>query len=141
MATFKTYLESLKADFENPNELDEFAACGCDTRDEIRGQFRNFFFGCEADDKVNIMAFQGEKDQHFNAMFSSDISHWDVPDMRRCVSEAYGLVEDGCLDEEDFRDFMFINPARLHAGMNPDFFKGTRIEAEVEKLKANGRLD
>jgi hypothetical protein len=35
---------------------------------------------------------------------------------------------------------MFANPARLHAGMNPDFFKGTRVEAEVEKLKADGRL-
>ena len=139
--TFTAYLDSLRADFENPDELDEFAGCGCETRDEIRNQFRNFFFGCEADDTINATAFQGQKDQHFNAMFSSDISHWDVPDMRKCVSEAYELVEGGHLSDEDFEDFMFNNPARLHAGMNPDFFKGSRVEAEVEKLKLNGRLN
>ena len=51
------------------------------------------------------------------------------------------MVEDGHLNDDDFKDFMFTNPARLHAGMNPDFFKGTRVEAEVEKLKADGRLN
>ena len=35
---------------------------------------------------------------------------------------------------------MFVNPARLHAGMNPDFFKGTRVEREIDKLKVTGRL-
>ena len=139
--TFADYLDCLKADFENSEELDEFTACGCDTRDEIRAQFRIFFFGCEADDKINATALQGERDWHCNGMFSSDISHWDVPDMRECVSEAYELVEDGHLNDDDFKDFMSTNPARLHAGMNLDFFKGTRVEAEVEKLRANGRLN
>ena len=139
--SFTEYLETVKADFENPEELDEFAACGCETRDAIRDQFRNFFFGCEADDRINASAFQGKKDRHLNAMFSSDISHWDVPDMRECVSEAYELVEHGHLTHEDFEAFMFANPVRLHAGMNPDFFKGTRVEAEVEKLKAGGKLN
>ena len=139
--TFTDYLNCLKSDFENPEELDEFAACGCETRDGIRAQFRIFFFGCKADDKINATAFQGERERHFNAMFSSDISHWDVPDMRECVSEAYELVEDGHLNDDDFKDFMSTNPARLHAGMNLDFFKGTRVEAEVEKLRADGRLN
>ena len=138
---FMDYLETLKADFENPDELDEFAACGCENRGEIRSQFSNFFFGCEADDSVNASAFQGEEIQHLNAMFSSDISHWDVPDMRECVSEAFELVEGGHLTDENFKHFMFTNPVRLHAGMNPDFFKGTRVEAEVEKLKAAGKLN
>ena len=31
--------------------------------------------------------------------------------------------------ERDFRDFTFLNPVRLHAGANPDFFAGTRVEA------------
>ena len=101
----------------------------------------DLFFGCEADDKINATALQGERDWHCNGMFSSDISHWDVPDMRECVSEAYELVEDGHLNDDDFKDFMSTNPARLHAGMNLDFFKGTRVEAEVEKLRANGRLN
>ncbi len=73
-------------------------------------------------------------------MFSSDISHWDVPDMSDTVHEAYEMVEDGALSSEAFRDFMFVNPARLHAGMNPDFFKGTRVESAVDELKRQHEL-
>ena len=134
------YLEELQIDFENPDEIDEFADCGCETKDDIRRQFTNFFFGCEADDKINAFAFQGPKDRHLNAMFSSDISHWDVPDIRQCVRDAYELVEGGHISGEDFEDFMFVNPARLHAGMNPDFFKETLGEGEIETLKGAGRL-
>ena len=54
-----------------------------------------------------------------------DISHWDVPDMTEPVEEAYELVEDGVIGEREFRELMFLNPARLHAGMNPEFFAGT----------------
>ena len=61
--------------------------------------------------------------------------------MRECVSEAFELVEGGHLTDENFKHFMFTNPVRLHAGMNPDFFKGTRVEPEVEKLKAAGKLN
>jgi predicted TIM-barrel fold metal-dependent hydrolase len=138
--SFVDYLEGLRVDFENPGELDEFADCACETKEDIRAQFGNFFFGCEADDKINSFAFQGPKERHLNAMFSSDISHWDVPDIRECVSEAHELVESGQMTDEDFEQFMFVNPARLHAGMNPDFFKGTRVEGEIEKLKMAGRL-
>jgi len=137
---FNEYLEGLKVDFENPNELDDFAACGCASKGDVLEQFDNYFFGCEADDKSNAFAFQGPKDRHLNAMFSSDISHWDVPDIRECVAEAYELVEDGHLDDESFRDFMYVNPARLHGGMNPDFFKGTVVENDIETLRGNGIL-
>ena len=75
-----------------------------------------------------------------NAMFSSDISHWDVPDIHECVSEAYELVEGGHMNDEDFKDFMFANPARLHAGMNANLFKGTIVEDQIKKLKSTGRL-
>ena len=44
------------------------------------------------------------------------------------------MVEDGLATEADFRDFTFTNPVTLHAGMNPDFFKGTVVEDEVNKL-------
>jgi len=37
------------------------------------------------------------------------------------------------MTEDDFRDFVFVNPIKLHAGMNPDFFKGTVIEKEAER--------
>ena len=68
------------------------------------------------------------------AVFSSDIGHWDVPDMTTVLEEAYGLVEHGVLDEAEFRAFTFANAARLHAGMNPAFFTGTVVEADVARL-------
>ena len=34
--------------------------------------------------------------------------------------------------EDDFRDCTFVNPVKLRAGSNPDFFKGTAMEREVE---------
>ena len=64
-------------------------------------------------------------------IFGSDISHWDVPDMTEPVEEAYELVEHGLIGEGDFRELMFVNPARLHAGMNPAFFDGTVCERAV----------
>jgi len=73
------------------------------------------------------------------ATFSSDIGHWDVPDMREVLAEAYELVEHELLDEKDFEEFVFVNPAMLHAGMNPDFFKGTVVEEPVKTLLASGR--
>ena len=69
-----------------------------------------------------------------NALFSSDIGHWDVPDIRLPVEEAYKLVEEGLFTEEDFRDFVFKNVTELHTQMNPDFFKGTSVEKAVSKL-------
>ena len=54
-----------------------------------------------------------------------------MPDIRYVVPEAYELVERGQIDEEQFGSFVFDNPLRLWAGMNPDFFKGTVIEGAV----------
>lgn len=52
--------------------------------------------------------------------------------MTEPVEEAYELVEDGIIGEGEFRELMFLNPARLHAGMNPDFFAGTVVETAVQ---------
>jgi hypothetical protein len=57
--------------------------------------------------------------------------------MRDAAVEAYELVEKGLISEEDFKDFVFVNPVRFVTATNPDFFKGTRIEQDVEKLVAN----
>jgi hypothetical protein len=38
------------------------------------------------------------------------------------------------MSAQDFKDFVFTNPAKLWAGGNPDFFKGTRVESAVKKL-------
>jgi hypothetical protein len=52
------------------------------------------------------------------------------------VEEAHELVDKGVLSAEDFRDFVFTNPVTLWTAMNPDFFKGTVVEGEVQKLMA-----
>jgi hypothetical protein len=59
--------------------------------------------------------------------------------LRNAAVEAYEGVEDGLMSEEDFRDFVYINPIKLHAGMNPNFFKGTILEHEADKVLAELR--
>ena len=116
-----------------PEQLDEFAAVNITKPEDLRDRFvHSFYFGCEADDRLIAWAFN-TKVNAFGArlrpMFGSDVSHWDVPDMTEPVEEAFELVEDGVISEADFREFAFVNPARLHYGMNHRFFKGTTIEA------------
>jgi len=50
------------------------------------------------------------------------------------------MVEDGLATEADFRSFTFTNPVTLHAGMNPNFFKGTVVEDAVDKLLVEQRM-
>ena len=60
-----------------------------------------FYFGCEADDRMNAVAF-GKVNPfgaRINAIFSSDVGHFDVPDMRMVLPEAYELVEDGLITD------------------------------------------
>jgi len=66
-------------------------------------------------------------------IFSSDVGHFDVVDMTEVLEEAYEMVEHGLITEAELREFVFSNPARLHTTMNPDFFKGTVVEAAVAK--------
>jgi len=118
-----------------PAQLDEFAAAMLERPEDIREKFvTNFFMGCEADDPLVAWAFDGRVSPlgaRLHAMFGSDISHWDVPDMAEPVAEAYELVEHGHITPADFREFTFTNAVRMHAGANPDFFRGTVVEAAV----------
>jgi hypothetical protein len=68
------------------------------------------------------------------AMFSSDVGHFDVRDISKVLVEAYELVEEGLLDESNFRDFTFANVAKMYTSVNPDFFKGTVVEQAVSPL-------
>jgi predicted TIM-barrel fold metal-dependent hydrolase len=127
---------------EDPATIDDWWRCGIEKPEDIKDRFiPPFYFGCEADDPMNAAAFNttvnpfGAK---LKAIFSSDIGHWDVPDMTEVTEEAYELVEHGVITEEDFRDFVFTNPVTLWTGMNPNFFKGTVVEQEVKKLLATG---
>jgi predicted TIM-barrel fold metal-dependent hydrolase len=113
----------------NPDDplVDEFAATGVESEDDIDRLFtERFHFGCEADDPMTALAF-GEP--RLKAIFASDIGHWDVPDAREVLTEAWELVEDGRASEEDFRDLTYANPMSLWAGANPSFFEGTSISA------------
>lgn len=123
--------------FAEPPLRDEWARCGIRRAEDIRELFVNsFYFGCEADDPINAWAFNDKVNRfgaRLKAIFSSDISHWDVPNMNEVVEEAYELVEHELITETDFRSFVFANPVSFFGGVNPDFFKGTVIEREAEK--------
>ena len=71
-----------------------------------------------------------------NALFSSDIGHFDVPDMCVVVPEAHELVERGLLTGDDFRDFMFANAVRFWGEVNPDFFNGTVVAKRAAEVLA-----
>jgi predicted TIM-barrel fold metal-dependent hydrolase len=130
----------------DPNEdraaLDEFAQSGIARPEDVRDVFtRQFFFGCEADDPTNAFAFDTRVNPfgaRINAMFASDIGHWDVPDFRGVLPDAWELVEHGLVDEDGFRAFAFENVVRLFGGTNPKFFEGTRVAAAAAKAIAAG---
>ena len=119
-------------------DLDDFAACGVRGPEDVVGLFvDNFYFGCEADDRMNAWAFDRGHNpggSQLKAIFGSDIGHFDVLDMAEVLGEAYELVEDELIDHDDFRRFVFENPARLWAEANPDFFRGTAVEGAVAEL-------
>jgi len=111
---------------------DDFAACGVNSKDDIRNVFaNNFYFGCEADDRATVFAFDKRMGVRLRPIFSSDFTHFDVPSFAAVVPEAFEMVERGFVTDEDFRDFTFANAASLHTRNNPDFFKGTVVEKAV----------
>jgi predicted TIM-barrel fold metal-dependent hydrolase len=120
-------------------ELDDFAACKIARKEDWIDLFaRPYYFGCEADDRMNATAFGrgnpfGAK---LNAIYSSDIGHFDVIDFRDPLPEAYELVEDGHINEDDFRDFVFANSVRLWGTQNPNFFDGTVVAKEAAQVLA-----
>jgi hypothetical protein len=62
------------------------------------------------------------------ATFGSDIGHWDVPLMQEVLEEVYEPLEDGRIDADDLRDFVFTYPVQLWTSANPTFFAGTVVE-------------
>ena len=112
--------------------VDDFEAAGIESEEDVEAVFANhFFFGCEADDRATMWAFDPRMGVRLQPIFSSDFTHFDVPDFKDVIPEAYEMVEKGHVTEQDFRDFTFTNAARLHTRNNPDFFKGTAVERAV----------
>ena len=120
---------------EDRDTIDEFAASGVASAADIQAVFESqFFFGCEADDPMNAIAFDRGKlprRARLRPIFASDIGHWDVPDFRRVLPEAWELVEDGHMNADDFRAFTCDNVVELMTATNPDFFVGTAVEGRV----------
>ena len=111
---------------------DDFEAAGINSKEDVRAVFSgNFYFGCEADDRATMWAFDPRMGVRLRPVFSSDFTHFDVPDFRDVIPEAFEMVEKGFVTEQDFREFTFTNAARLHTRNNPDFFKGTVVEQAV----------
>jgi len=128
---------------EGPTDLDDFR-CEIERPEDIRELFvPRFYFGCEADDPINAWAFNRRANPlgaRLNALFSSDIGHFDVPDMAAVVPEAYELVEHGLIADDDFLDFMFANAVRFWGEVNPDFFKGTVVEKAAADVLARAAV-
>jgi predicted TIM-barrel fold metal-dependent hydrolase len=111
---------------------DDFEAAGINSKEDVRAVFSgNFYFGCEADDRATMWAFDPRMGMRLRPVFSSDFTHFDVPDFREVIPEAFEMVEKGFVTEQDFREFTFTNAACLHTRNNPDFFKGTVVEQAV----------
>lgn len=124
--------------------LDEFAAVGIEQAEDIRELFAvPFYCGCEADDPLTVTAFNTKANPfgaRFNAMFGSDISHWDVPVMADVLGEVYEMVEHDLFTDADLRDFVFTNPVRFYTRGNADFFAGTLVADAVADFLVQGEL-
>ena len=123
-----------------PPDIDEFAHCAIHKAEDIRDLFvPNFYFGCEAEDSLNALAFNTRINPfgaRLNVVLGSDIGHFDVTDMSQILEEAYELVEHELLTEQDLKDLTFANPVRFFGGVNPNFFEGTAVAKPAAELLA-----
>src|SRR5437667_2912400 len=120
-------------------DLDDFSACKITRKEDWVDLYaKPFYFGCEADDRMNATAFSKHNPfgAKLNALYSSDIGHFDVIDMRVPLTEAHELVDEGVITPDNFRDFVFANAVHLWGTQNPRFFEGTAVaKAAAEELK------
>jgi len=119
---------------------DEFEQSGVDHVEQWVEIFtRQFFFGCEAEDRSVYRALDTEGNPggaRLNPVFSSDIGHWDVPDICKVLEESRTLLEAGLVTSSDYRDFVLTNVVRLHGSMNPRFFDGTPVQESARLILA-----
>ena len=124
---------------EDPAMLDEFAACGIERGRGHRRPLRRAVLlrlrGRRPDDAHGASTPRlNPFGARLNAMFGSDIAHWDVPDMTEVLVRGVGDGRPRLIDDDDFRDFIFTNPVRFFTGANPDFFEGTVVAEAVRDL-------
>jgi len=123
-----------------PEERNDFAAAGIESVEDIKKRWvDSFFFGSESDDRTVAHAFNANANPlgvKVNAIYSSDVGHWDVPDLTEVLAESYELVEGGVITESDFKAWTFENPYRLYTEANASFFKGTQVEQKLKLSQA-----
>ena len=129
------------------SELEDFGAAGIKSIEDIRdscGALRyrwvnSFFFGSESDDRTIAAAFNDKANPlgvKLNAIYSSDVGHWDVPDLTAPLAESWDLVREGVISEDDFKAYVFGNPYKFYTEANPDFFKGTAVESKLHQTES-----
>jgi predicted TIM-barrel fold metal-dependent hydrolase len=115
--------------------VDDFAEANIETAQQIADVFAGqMYFGCEADDPLASLAFNTKAlplGATLRPILGSDIGHWDVPDIREVLVEAWELVEDKQIDEEQFREFSLGNGIRMLTSLNPGYFDDTVLRDEV----------
>jgi len=134
----RAYDEGL-ARHDRSADRDEWRRSGVREEEDFARIFESFYFGCEADDPSVFRALDARanpKQARLKPVFSSDIGHWDVPDIKTVLLESHRLVDKGLLTDDDYRDFVFTYPARLHLKANPDFFAGTAVEGATGRIAA-----
>jgi hypothetical protein len=133
------YVQRLPIHGRTPEVLDEFVHMQVTGPDDIARRFvDSFYFGCEADDRGVATAFTPSMPggRMLRAMFSSDIGHWDVPDMSKVVAESFEMVEKGYLSAEQWRRIVCDNPLGMYTRANPQFFDGTSVSAQAMREAA-----
>ena len=122
--------------------LDDYSACEISSKEDFKELFADkFYFGCEADDNNNALAFNkniNPLNVEINTLFGSDIGHFDVQDMSGVLPEAYELVVDEKITEDDFERFVCDHPIHFWGDTNPNFFDGTAVSDHARKV-LNGR--
>ncbi len=120
------------------DDVDDFKESLITSDADIMDMFtRQFHFGCEADDPLTSLAYRSDllpSGSRMKPIFASDIGHWDVPDMRYVLEEAWELVEHGRIDEQQFQEFTCTNVATMLTSVNPDFFAGTVVENDLQSV-------
>jgi hypothetical protein len=127
-----------------PDQLDDWAALEIVQKSDLEHLFVDrFYFGCEADDATVPFAFSkvNKFGARFRAIFSSDLGHWDVPDMKSVVPEAWKFVERGHLSELEFRQFTCTNALEFFTANRHDFFEDTAVSSAAESYldESHGR--
>jgi predicted TIM-barrel fold metal-dependent hydrolase len=115
------------------SEPDEWAALGVTTPADLVERFASsFFFGCESDDRMVAQAFAPSNPLgcELKVMLGSDLSHPDTPDLDAILPNAFRLVQEGLVREDQFRRFMVDNAVDCFTRMSPHFFDGTTVMSE-----------